>query len=195
MKKTKPKIIGLTGPIGSGKNEVCRILRRRGARVIDADRLGHGLLVPQSDLWKELVKTFGSRILQQGGKVNRKKLGEMVFENPKLLKKLNKIMHPAMRERIKSEIRNTKSETLIIINAAVLKEMRLVPFVDEVWVVLAKREKRMKRLMNKGLTKEQAALRVRSQMSDGEYLKMADRVIRNNSTREKLKRAVVRYPK
>ena len=73
MKKSKVKIIGLTGPIAAGKNEVCKILSRR-AHIIDAAEVGHKLLVPQSGLWKELVKTFGSKILQQGGKVNRKKL-------------------------------------------------------------------------------------------------------------------------
>ncbi len=68
----KPKIIGLTGPIASGKNEVAAVLRRRGAYVIDADDVGHRLLVPQSETWKKVIKTFGSKILMAGGRINLK---------------------------------------------------------------------------------------------------------------------------
>jgi len=200
----KTRVIGLSGPIASGKDEVCKVLRRRGAFVIDADEIGHKLLAPQSDVWRALVKAFGSKILMTGGKVNRKKLGEIVFKEPKLLKKLNSIMHPRMREEIKSEIRNPKFETnskferkskfktkLIVINAAMLKEMGLIPLVDEVWVVMADKGKRISRLMKAGLTRQQALARGAAQMKDRDYLKMADRVIRNDKTRAELKRSII----
>jgi dephospho-CoA kinase len=189
MNNAKPKIIGLTGPIGSGKNEVCRILRRRGAFVIDADEIGHKLLVPQSDIWRKLVTAFGSRILQQGGKVNRRRLGEMVFEDPKLLKKLNEIMHPVMKETIAAQISNPQS--LTIINAAVLKEMGLISFVDEVWVVLADKKKRLDRLVKKGLKKEQALVRIKAQRSDREFISIADEVIKNDGTIQSLKKKIL----
>lgn len=191
MKKTK--IIGLTGPIASGKNEVAKILRRRGACVIDADEIGHELLTPQSDIWKSLLKEFGSKILLPEGKVSRKKLGRLAFSDPKMLKKLNKIMHPVMRERIKSKIQmtNDKQCKIIVVNAAVLKEMGLIPLVDEVWVVLADKKKRLNRLVKKGYEKNHAAAMIKSQMADGEYSKIADTVIRNNGTKVSLKRQVL----
>jgi len=187
----KPKIIGLTGPIASGKNEVAKILRSRGAYIIDADKIGHSLLKSKA-IKKRLVKTFGKRILDSKGKVARKKLGDIVFNDPKLLKKLNKIIHPVMKKEIIRESckPSAVSRKLIVINAAVLKEMGLISFVDEVWVVLAPKKKRLKWLMKKGVSRQRAFARIRSQMSDREYLKIADRIIRNNVTARKLKEKV-----
>ena len=187
----KPKIIGLTGPIASGKNCVAGVLRRRGAYVIDADEIGHSLLTSQSDIWKDLVRTFGSKILMSGGKVNRKKLSQIVFSDPKLLKKLNSIMHPRMREEIRKVVRGqlsgvSKTKKMIVINAAVLKEMGLIPLVDEVWVVIASKKKRLGRLLKQGLSKEDALKRIKAQMADGSYRKMADKVIENNGTIKRL---------
>ncbi|KPJ69393.1 hypothetical protein AMJ44_03920 [candidate division WOR-1 bacterium DG_54_3] len=195
--KKKPLIIGLTGPIASGKNEVCKILRRRGAYVIEADKVGHEIMKPQRAVWHNIVRTFGSKILMAGGKVNRRKLGELVFGNPKLLKKLNKIMHPVMKEKITKEIRDRKSEIgkLIVINAAVLKEMELISLVDEVWVVLADKKKRLNRLVKKGLSRERALARIRVQKADKDYIKIADKVIRNNGTKKRLKEEILKIMK
>ncbi len=192
--KKKPLIIGLTGPIASGKNEVCKILRRRGAYVVDADKIGHEVMKPQSDVWHNLVKTFGSKILMSGGRVNRRKLGEIVFSNSKLLKKLDRIMHPPMKKEISSLISRLSPQKYkyIVINAAVLKEMDLIPLVDEVWVVLAPKKKRLKWLMKKGLSRQRALARIKSQRSDREYLKIADRVIKNNFSKQKLRDGVLK---
>jgi dephospho-CoA kinase len=184
----KPKIIGLTGPIASGKSSVAKVLRRRGAYVIDVDEIGHLLLTPQSDVWRELVKTFGSKILMAGGKVNKRKLSQIVFSNSKLLKKLNSIMHPRMRREILSEVRGARREKykLIVINAAVLKEIGLTPFVDEVWVVLSSKKKRLSRLLKLGFSKEEALKRIKAQMADRGYRKIADKVIENNGAKKQL---------
>lgn len=192
MQSAKCKIIGLTGPIASGKSEVAKMLRRRGAYVIDADEVGRSLLIPQSDTWKELIKAFGSKILHPGGKINRKRLGALVFGDPRLLKKLNSIMHPAMKEEIKKELRalSTEHRALVIINAAVLAEMGLIPLVDEVWVVLSSKKKRIARLVKKGLTKERALMRIKAQKPDKFYLNIADKIVRNDGTIHALRRAV-----
>lgn len=187
------RIIGLTGPIASGKDTVCKFIRKRKAYIIDADKIGHEVLAPQSPEWHKVLKLFGSKVLMRGGRVNRRKLGGIVFSNPNLLKKLDSIMHPAMVKRIKEELRKLKVESckLIVVNAAVLKEMGLVPFVDEVWVVLAPKERRIKWLMRqKGFTREQAAARIRAQASDKDYIKIADKVIRNTGTIKELKEKV-----
>lgn len=185
------RIIGLTGPVGAGKNEAAKVLQRQGALVIHADELAHTLYKPQSPLWRELVKAFGSRILIRGGKINRKKLGAIVFSSPKELKRLDRIVHPYLKKAILKAIesRAQKAEhraQVIIINAAVLKEIGLIDQVDEVWVVIALRSKRLKRLLKSGLGRKQAEARLRSQVSQKEYLKMADVVIRNEGSLREL---------
>ncbi|MBU0672520.1 MAG: dephospho-CoA kinase [Candidatus Margulisbacteria bacterium] len=180
------KIIGLTGPIGSGKDAVAKVLRRRGAVIINADKIAHTLYSTQSPVWHELVRVFGSKILNRGGKVNRKKLGEVVFSDKSKLLRLNRIIHPFLREAIIEMVENCKllvvSCKLIVINAAVLREIGLINCVDEVWVVMSAKDKRLSRLLKQGLNRAEANARLRSQMSQREYLKIADVVIQNNGT-------------
>ncbi|MFC1637509.1 dephospho-CoA kinase [Candidatus Margulisiibacteriota bacterium] len=184
-----PKIIGLTGPIGAGKDEVAKVLRRRKVSVVDADRVAHTLYKPQSEVWHGLVRAFGSRILNRGGAVNRRKLGELVFSDKGKLQQLNKIVHPYLKKAI---IREVELRTqVVVINAAVLKEIGLVDHVDEVWVVTASRQKRMRRLLGQGLSKKSAAARLRSQQSLREYVRLADVVIENNGTRQQLAKKVL----
>lgn len=186
MKKT---IIGLTGPIAAGKDIVAGMFSRHGALVIDADELGHEIMAPQSKAWHEIVKTFGVKVLIRGGKVNRKKLGRIVFWDPSALRKLNRILHPAMRALIKESIRQTKKK-LIVINAAVLAEMGLLPIVDRVIVVLAGERARIKRLMKCGLSRRDAIARVRSQAGASSYRRIADIVIVNNGSVKVLREKV-----
>lgn len=190
MSKQKSIIIGLTGPIASGKSTVCKLLRRRRAYVIEADSIGHEVIEPQTPAWHEIIKNFGVRVLLRGGRVNRRKLGEIVFRNPKALKQLNKITHPLMAEKIKEIVNQAKKENrkLVVINAAVLKEMGLIPLVDQVWVVMASQENRLKRLIKyKKLSKAQAQARIKAQGGVKKYLKVADVVIRNDGTVNNLK--------
>ena len=186
-------IIGLTGPIASGKSTVCKILKSRGAYIIEADRIGHEVYEPQSSAWHELVKNFGIKILSSGGKINRRKLSEIVFADPQALKTLNRITHPLILERIEKLISQAKKEKhkLIVINAALLKEIGLIPRVDKVWVVIASRENRLKRLMRyKGLSQAQAEARIKIQPAQ-KYLKIGDFIIKNDKTIKALKRVIL----
>lgn len=182
------KIIGLTGPIAAGKDEVAKILAKRGAHIIDADQVAHHLYSYSSPVWQELVKTFGSKILMRGGKINRRKLGEIVFADRKKLKLLNHIVHPYLKEAIihNVERRASNEDRRIVINAAVLKEIGLVDYVDEVWVVIASKENRLKRLIKSGVSKTEALKRINAQASQKDYLKVADVVIKNDGTLKQL---------
>ena len=102
-------IIGLTGPVGAGKNAAAKILRRRGAYIIDVDQVAHTLYEPQSEVWREMVKALGSKILKRGGEINRKKLGEIVFSDKKRLQQLNSIVHPRLKDEI---VKIVESRTL-----------------------------------------------------------------------------------
>ena len=190
------KIIGLTGPIAAGKDEVAKILKKHGAYIIDTDQIAHQLYSYQSPVWQEIVKTFGSKILMRGGKINRKKLGEIVFADRNKLKLLNRIVHPYLKEAIIQSVeplacrqagRTSNIDRRIVINAAVLKEIGLVDYVDEVWVVMASKENRLKRLIKSGLSKKEALKRINAQASQKDYLKMADVVVRNDGTSKQLK--------
>jgi dephospho-CoA kinase len=182
----KIKIIGLTGPIAAGKDTVAKILHRRGALVLDADRIAHMLYEPQTDIWREIVRAFGSKILNRGGTINRKKLGKIVFADKRKLEALNQIVHPALKDAIDQRLKTEDQRPFIVINAAVLKEIGLIDLVDEVWVVIASRENRLKRLMKTGLSKREALQRINAQALQKEYLVMADVVIRNDGTFKEL---------
>jgi len=191
---TKKIIIGLTGPIASGKNTVAKIFARRGAFVIDADAIGHQVISPQSKAWHEIVKVFGSKVLNRGGAVNRRKLARIVFSKPSSLKKLDKMTHPEMRRIISAKIKLAKisDKKHIVVNAALLKEMKLVPLVDRVLVVIAGKNSRIKRLMKKGRSRDESLAKIKAQRSDAEYMKMADIVIVNDKSMEDLKKKVIK---
>lgn len=183
LKPKIPKVVGLTGPIGAGKDEAAKILKRRGAYVIDADSLAHKLYSSQTPLWHELVKAFGSKILMRGGRINRKKLGEIVFSDKRKLDQLNRLVHPRLREAI---IKETRDDRLTVINAAVLKEIGLLDLVDQVWLVTAPKALRLKRLIKGGLPEKEAKARIKVQASSREYSKIADVVINNTGTLKQL---------
>jgi dephospho-CoA kinase len=198
MQAEANRIIGLTGPIAAGKNEAAKILKRHGADVVDVDKLAHTLYQVQSPIWGELVKTFGSKILKRGGEINRKKLGEIVFTDKKQLQILNGIVHPALKEAVAKGIESSKQSAvsgkeIIVVNAAVLKEIGLVDDVDEVWVVMAARANRLKRLVKTGLSKEEALKRINAQAAQQDYLKIADVIIRNDGTLKQLDAKIQAY--
>lgn len=185
-------IIGLTGTLGSGKTEAAKILKKLGAQIVSADEIGHGLFVPGSSVWRAVVQAFGQQVLSADSEINRKKLGEIVFSDPKKLAKLNGIMHPRIRKEINEQIKSCKSSVvsckLLIIDAALPHLFKGV--VDETWVVDAPKETRIKRLLKSGLTKIQINKRMKSQLPQSSYLKIADVVILNDGSKEKLKEAV-----
>lgn len=172
------KVVGLTGPAGAGKNEVAKILRRRGAMVIDADKLAHTLYIYGSPLWRKIVKAFGAEILTRGGEINRKKLGAIVFSDRRKLNKLNRLVHPILKREI---IKKMKSKEFVVINAAVLKEIGLISLCDEVWVVWASPEKRKKR----------TGRLIKFQMSKKDYAKIGTVVVENNASRQGLEKKIL----
>jgi len=190
----KKIIIGLTGMIASGKNTAAKIFARRGAFVIDADTIGHQVIAPQSKVWHEIVKAFGSKVLNRGGAVNRRKLAGIVFSKPGLLKKLDKITHPEMRRIISAKIKQAKmsNKKYIVINAALLGQMKLLPLVDKVIVIFAPKNVRIRRMLRSGLSRQEALARIRSQRSDQSYRKTADFVIDNNKKLDDLKKKVIK---
>lgn len=176
-------VIGLTGGILTGKSTVSDMLAEKGAVIIDADKIGHKAYQPQTTVWREVVDAFGDGILKESGEIDRKKLAEIVFSDPKALARLNGIMHPRMHSMIGEEIERLRGEgvDLVVLEAAVLIEANWTDLVDEVWVTAALEETAVKRLQNRGgLTEEQARARIRSQLSAEERAEHADVIIDTN---------------
>ncbi|MEK7778259.1 MAG: dephospho-CoA kinase [Chloroflexota bacterium] len=186
-------VIGLTGGIGSGKSEVSRKLQELGAEVIDADRVGHEAYLPHTAAWEEVVAAFGQEILQPSGEVDRRKLGSIVFSDPKALARLNAIMHPKMYEMLRERLDVLRSQAtqVAVIEAAILIEAKWTPLVDEVWVTEANEDVVVERVGKRNnLPPEEIRRRIRSQMSREERAKHATATITNNKGLEELRRQV-----
>jgi dephospho-CoA kinase len=173
-------VIGLTGGILSGKSTISQMLAEKGAVIIDADKIGHEAYKPHTKTWQDLRNAFGESIIKDDMEIDRKKLGEIVFNDPQALARLNEIVHPRMHSMIKEEIERLRGEgvDVVVLEAAVLIEANWTDLVDEVWAAVAPEEVAVKRLQNRGgLSEEQARARIRSQLSPEERAKHADVII------------------
>ena len=184
------RVIGLTGGIGSGKSTVSRFLAELGAVIIDADKIGHEIYRPDTDTWRQLVKTFGSGILVPDNTIDRKKLGAIVFGDKQELQRLNAIIHPQITQEIKKRIEECRRRAVkvIVLDAPVLLEANAKNLVDEIWVVVADDGNVIKRAASRtGLSEQQIRDRVRSQLSNTERTKDARVVINNDGSPEDLR--------
>ena len=190
-----PNAYVITGSIASGKSTVVNLLKERGFSVIDADLIAH----EQLEICKgEIVREFGEQILDEADKIDRKKLGAIVFNEPKKLKNLEQILHPKIKEEILS--RATKLEYLgqvyfVDIPLFFEKEDRYAEF-KNVAVIYAPKELLLSRLMSRnGLSLNEAKARVELQMDIEKKRKMAQFVIDNSSDREHLKLELEKFLK
>jgi dephospho-CoA kinase len=186
--------IGLTGGIGSGKSTVAVLLVELGARLIDADKIGHEIYLPETPGWSRVVEAFGREILATDGTIDRRVLGARVFADPNALRELNAIVHPLIAKEIRSRIdafRNQDSRTPVVVEAAVLVEAGWHELVDQVWLVVATRELAIERLLaSRPLALEDIERRISSQLSDAERERVADVVLRNAGSLAELRAAV-----
>jgi dephospho-CoA kinase len=187
-------VIGLTGGIGAGKSTVTQMLEELGAAVIDADKVGHQIYLPELPAWREIVDTFGTTVLNADRTINRQALGKIVFADPEALRALNRIVHPKMFDRMAeliAELRARGGMKAIVVEAAVLIEANWMPLVDQVWVVMASEAVVVDRLaIQRNLTPEQVRTRIAAQLSNDERLKHAHVVIRNDGSIEHVRSAV-----
>lgn len=185
-----PAVIGLTGCAGAGKSSAASVFRSLGARVVDADRIGHRLLRRSSPCYSKIVKTFGPGILDRRGEVVRSKLGDLVFADARQRRRLNRIVHPELVHKVKSEIDKLKSKWggPVVVDAALLVDWGLHRRTDKLVVVKAPAGIRLKRLTAKGMDPRKAKGLMAAQMPSGKLTKLADVVIDNSGTRQQLRR-------
>jgi dephospho-CoA kinase len=187
------QIIGLTGGIASGKSTVAGMLAEHGAVVVDADVLGHEVYEPGTDTWQAVRAAFGDEIVQPDGRIDRRKLGALVFADSEAMKRLTGIVWPAM----KAELRRRLSEyreagvDLVVVEAAILLEAGWDDQVDEVWAVTVEPAAALQRLTARnGMTDEDARRRLAAQLSNAERAARAAHLIENNGTISDLARQV-----
>jgi dephospho-CoA kinase len=156
VSSTAPYVIGLTGPIASGKSTIAEMLHRRGAEVIDADHVYRYLLAPGSPLWQRVVERFGPAIVGSDGNIDRAALGAIVFADPQALADLDHITHPAVVAEIRARLART-SAPVIVLEAVKLVQSGLTSDVDELWFITADPETRLRRLMSRSGMREARA--------------------------------------
>lgn len=181
-------IVGLTGGIASGKSLVAKVFQDLGAHIIDADKIVHELLEPGQQAWEEVVKYFGPEIVFPDGTINRRKLGEIVFNDAEKRAWLNQCLHPKVFAVYTARVKHLSARALhaiIVLDAALLIETGYHKKMDRTVVVYADQEQQMERLTSRDrFSREQALVRIRSQMPLSEKRKQADYVIENTGTRE-----------
>jgi len=186
------KVIGLTGGIGSGKSTVVRFLTGLGAIVVDADRIGHEVLEKDGEARRQVIDSFGQNIVAHDGRIDRKKLGNIVFSNSEALSRLNHIMHPRISQAVEAQLERYRRQgvAVVVIEAPLLVEAGWATKVDQVWITTAPEAVILKRLERSGLSRTEAMARIRSQLPDRERIKQADVVIDTDCSLDELKAKV-----
>ena len=171
-------IIGVTGEFGSGKSTVAAMFKKRGGRVIDADKVVHDLFRKDAQCRRQVRSVFGDNVLTQEG-VDRRKLGAIVFGDRKALQKLERIVHPLAKGRIKEQLRKSRVRVTVL-DVPLLIEAGWAKMVDALIVVKAGRRIQIERLQKRtGLSRGEIMRRLARQMPAKEKVKYADIVIDN----------------
>ncbi len=172
MKPNNYKIIGITGGIATGKSTLTNIIKKRGYIVIDADKIARDVVKKGQGAYKEIIEFFGEDILDENRDIDRKKIGNIIFKDESLRKKLNEIVHPYIFKILKDEIlRYGKVEKLIFLDIPLLIEEsdsfnKHKIYFDEIWLVYIDEKTQLDRLMKRDSINEREALyRINSQMS------------------------------
>jgi dephospho-CoA kinase len=188
--------VGLTGGIAAGKSTVGAMFVELGCHLIDSDRITHELLEPGQAVHDAVVKQFGRRILAPDGTIDRRILGEIVFQNPQAREMLNSLVHPAVIQRQQDwlrEVEEKDSRGIAMVDAALMIEVGTYKNYDKVIVVICTPEIQRQRLKARStLSAEQIEARIQAQMPMDEKAKFADFVIDNSgaldATREQVER-------
>ena len=190
------RTFGLTGGIASGKSTVARMFEDLGAKIIDADRLGHELIRSPLPAYQEIVQHFGDSILDAAREIDRKNLGAVAFAHPEKLRELNAILHPRIMARIEELAQIFCAQdphAVILVDAALIFEGGIGNRFQKVIVAWCRPEQQLERLMGKtGLSREEAEQRIAAQMPVEEKRRRADYVIDTSGSFDQTREQVVK---
>ncbi len=192
-------IIGLTGNIATGKSAVMRLAAEQGAQVIDADHVVHELLQGDEEIQAAVVAAFGPGVRLPDGRIDRAAVGRVVFGDARLLRQLEALLHPAVREEIARRVA-TSGAPVVMIEAIKLLEGPLAAVCDQIWVTTCSRQTQLERLrVCRGMDAESAAARVEAQPPQEEKIARADVVIHTDglmsATQEQFSKAWASLPR
>lgn len=175
-------VLGITGGIATGKSSVVQHFIDLGFPVVDADIIARHLLDQNEQAYNEVVKVFGSEILQENGEINRQALGALVFNYPDKLKQLDELMAPFLQESILAAIKQaSQNQNLVIVDVPLMYEKGYDEWMDQVAVVYCTPNQQLKRLMQRNqLTEKEAKQRIDSQLPI-EMKKLLAEVVFDNS--------------
>ena len=185
--------IGLTGGIGSGKSTVSGLLAQLGARIIDADVLAREVVAPGTPGLAAVVDAFGNRVLSADGSLDRPALAAVVFGDPSARATLDGIVHPLVRTRAVELISGLPDDAVVVQDIPLLVETGQAASFDLVLVVEAELEIRVDRLVRRGLSEDDARARIAAQATDEQRRAVADVVLDNSGTPERLAEQVDRF--
>ena len=186
-------VLGLTGNIGCGKSSVSTIFMENNIKVVDADIVARQIF-DDKGLLNEVFSTFGKSIRNQDGSLNRRALGNIVFNDDEKLILLNNLTHPKIKQKILSKVEEYKNqgEKIVVIDAALLIEDDYIPYIQKLILITCREDIQINRIIARdNCTKEEAISRINSQMSQEDKKKFADFIIDNSNSFEELQEKVL----
>ncbi|HAX51359.1 dephospho-CoA kinase [Muricomes intestini] len=188
------KVLGITGGIGSGKSEVLSYMKEEyGAAVSQLDEVAKELQRQGTDCYRKIIKQFGNGIIKEDGELDRKKLAEIIFQDEKKRKILNKIVHPEVKKWVKQDIIEKKKMgvPLYVIEAALLPEAGYENICDELWYIYTEEAVRRERLKkSRGYSDEAISRMILSQSPESVFREVCRVVIDNSGTFEETKEQI-----
>lgn len=193
------KVIGITGGVGAGKSAVLSYLEEAyDAHVILADWVANKIKEPGECCYDAIVKLLGDSILTEGGFINRRRMGQLIFSDQDLLRKTNEIIHPAVKTYIIDEMNKAKEEgvSIFVIEAALLLEDNYRAICDELWYIYTREEVRRERLKaSRNYTDDYITSIMKKQLPDEVFRRECDFVIDNSDILEDTKKQIDRRMK
>lgn len=185
-------IIGITGGIGCGKTTVADICRQTGLPVLDADRISREATAANGSAIPAIVERFGHAMLLEDGSLNREKMAALVFKNRKSLDQLSAIIHRQVLVEMGSDIDRLTQNGIkaVFLDVPIPVKQGFLDRCNQVWVVRADEDVRIRRLTDRGMQPQEAKRRIAMQMTDEEYKALADHVIENSGDYDTLYRQV-----
>lgn len=194
MRGKAVKVIGLTGGAGAGKSAVGGLLAQKGILYLSSDILAREVVAPGQPALAEIVEAFGPGMVEQGGTLDRARMGELIFTDAQARKHLENIIHPRVIARIREIIASAREEGMylaVVVEVPLLFESGAETMMDEVWVVDADEDTQVERMARRdGIPAELAWERLRAQIDPGERINRADILIPNTGSEEDLAKAV-----
>lgn len=180
-------LIGLTGGIGAGKTTVSEYLKEKGYTVLDADLVAREIVEPGTETLLTLAETFGKDIIDPDGSLNRGRLADIAFSDPKQKKLLDRIMHGKVIKILLDRAKTMSDQQLVFIDVPLLFESGMDQYMDQVWLVDADDEVRILRVMDRdGSSREEVLNRIRYQLGRDEKKEKAHFILDNSGVKGSL---------